>query len=522
MSKRNRSIRRAAITALENLEQRRLLAAQVTINVHDTPYFGETLDIHGTTGKDQITVFDDPGNARFVVWVDKNHNGTATESEVTEINQSDYDEEINTVLVDSDKGDDTVNYYLVSTFEEPPITVTGAQGGDQIELPGVHRSIEIDLAAGKDSFLFYSPTEELDDVLANHVSPDPAGADVTNGSDINLEVEGQEGDDTITTDLSNTTVSESTFLINMDAAQNNDTVNFIAPTLVAEQIGVDPVTVGTDQVKGILQPTLVQVQVDLGSGNNTYNQTLATDVVGEAILKINVNGGSGKDVVNDLDVDIQIEFNSGVSVNANLGAGDDTYHGEFVFSNFGVPDRSSVLAYNVQAGDGNDNVKFDDFEGDTPPTGAHGPGTAPSAIEGLFDLQSYGGNGNDNLQIDFNEDEGLAPPIGVEGGTFRALLSGDYGNDKVRLDVAIAGESRGTYDIALLGGGGDDTMGARWFNPNDEIGTSFGEYGPRGGILVDGGRNNDKFDTEEIGFGASVFIVRACEKLVESLENPVD
>ena len=41
-------------------------------------------------------------------------------------------------------------------------------------------------------------------------------------------------------------------------------------------------------------------------------------------------------------------------------------------------------------------------------------------------------------------------------------------------------------------------------------------YGPRSGILVDGGAGTDKYDTE----GNGTFKLRSVEVLDESLENP--
>jgi len=523
MIKRKNPIQRAVFSALENLEQRRMLSASVKIQVIDTPFEGETLQVTGTTGKDQISVYDDPQGQQFFVWVDKNHNGTATGSEITNIQQSDYDEEINTVLVDSDKGDDTVNYYLVSSYGTGDFVGTSANpAAVVVDGIGTHRSIEIDLAAGNDTFSFSSPTEFLDDEIAKDIPVDSFGADITNGSDVNLEVEAQEGNDVANINLGRTTVVESEVRINADMAAGNDTVNFTTPDFTqGEEIGQLGIMTAGEQEPPIegFGPTILQLQVDLGSGNNTMNSDLSCNVDTDASLLINVNGGSGKDVVNDF-ANIAVRDGSTVAYNANLGSGDDKFHSEFYWGEGGSRvDRTSQLGYNVQAQDGNDDVKFDDANFDERPIDPAGDFIG-NEIQGSVNLQAYGGNGNDSVQIDFSATEG-SPPVNVSGGYFRGLVSGDYGNDKVRLDVEIGGESFGTYDFSVLGGGGDDTLGVRWNNPNDEWGIMPGEYGPGGGILVDGGRNNDKYDTEFDELGISPFIVRACEKLVESLEAAI-
>jgi len=126
----------------------------------------------------------------------------------------------------------------------------------------------------------------------------------------------------------------------------------------------------------------------------------------------------------------------------------------------------------------------------------------------MFNVQLYGGDGNDLAEIDL--DPGPFVHVGFTG-IFRGLVSGDRGNDHLRLDIVAGGEG-GTYDLSELGGIGNDILGAAF----QDASITGVRYGPRGGILVDGGAGTDKWDTE----GNGTFKLRSVEVFDDTLEPP--
>jgi hypothetical protein len=242
----------------------------------------------------------------------------------------------------------------------------------------------------------------------------------------------------------------------------------------------------------------------------------------------------------------------------DLGAGKDRYHSEFNFNSGGLPtlagtggadfttngrvdgdsglqvDISSAARFNIHGSDGDDKLEVDDIETEEVPTG--GLPFSTSFISGLFDVKLYGGDGNDLAEIDLNPDSVVNV---TESGIFRGIVSGDDGNDKLRIDIVAGGEGgipapvvsgpfpflAGQFDLSMLGGPGKDTLGAAFLDlgalqtmatngPAIQLGGV--DYGPRGGILVDGGSGTDKWDTE----GNGHFKLRSVEVEDDTLENP--
>jgi len=143
-----------------------------------------------------------------------------------------------------------------------------------------------------------------------------------------------------------------------------------------------------------------------------------------------------------------------------------------------------------------------------------------------MDMEVHGGANNDLCEIDLNPTAIVS--VGTSG-TFRGIVSGDDGKDHCRLDVLASGGGlpvaiaqpdvatlgAGQFDLAVLGGGDNDIIGAAFdlITPGEN---TTQHYGPRGAILVDGGRGIDKYDTE----GNGIFNLRGLETLDDTLENP--
>jgi hypothetical protein len=494
---RKKVVRRAAGAVIDTLENRRLLS---TVSLVPQPDGTNELKITGTSGKDNVYVFDDPINNFVEVVDDKNGNGIAEGSEVHLFPNSN----LSIIHADMKGGDDRLEIHGITSYEAKD------------------RSFEIDMGDGNDTFLF--TTDPAKDVPLG-LDSDSLGGDISDGSDFNFNIHGDAGNDKLTVDFTRTSIVASAVTVQIDASSGNDTVNLNLPNsdsleAIGEFIRPDDVT----QPDVILLPGAdVIVDIDLGGGNDTLNQDVNTEIFNRSDVSINVLGQTGKDVYNDYE-DFSLEDNSSLTVNADLGSGDDRYHGEFNFNSVGVQqasqvqpaelpivgqginiDESSQANFILHGSDGNDKLEVDHL--DETAIGSIGL-QQPARIDGLMNVQLYGGDGNDLAEIDLNP--GPSVDLGLTG-LFRGVVSGDNGNDHTRIDILAGGEG-GTWDLTENGGIGNDSLGAA-FQDESQFGVN---YGPRGGILVDGGSGTDKWDTE----GNGNFKLRSDETLDESLEQP--
>src|SRR6185369_14849195 len=90
-------------------------------------------------------------------------------------------------------------------------------------------------------------------------------------------------------------------------------------------MAADIVDEGTENLASV-----VQIDIDLGGGNDTLNQHVNTVIFNDSFVTINVIGQTGKDTYNDYE-DFSVTNGSTFTVNADLGSSDDRYHGEFNF-----------------------------------------------------------------------------------------------------------------------------------------------------------------------------------------------
>src|SRR5205814_972790 len=132
---------------------------------------------------------------------------------------------------------------------------------------------------------------------------------------------------------------------------------------------------GTERLASVLQ-----IDVDLGGGNDTLNQHVNTVIFNDSFVTINALGQTGKDKYNDYE-DFSVTNGSTFTVNADLGSGDDRYDGEFNFrsvtpiaaaiqpdaivpvSGGGINvDQTSSANFILHGADGNDKLEVDDVE----------------------------------------------------------------------------------------------------------------------------------------------------------------
>jgi hypothetical protein len=263
-----------------------------------------------------------------------------------------------------------------------------------------------------------------------------------------------------------------------------------------------------------------------------------------AVVDINVLGDSGKDTFNDHE-DFGLTDTT-YTVNADLGSGDDSYDAHFTFGNGQlrpttdqvVPDgvlmgeptieiaQDSTASFNIQGSTGNDSLITHDTNIPNVNGGEQIFGPVPivlgAAISGEIDMEAHGGFGNDVVVLDLNPTAIIT--VGPTG-TFRGIVSGDDGADRVRLRVVGDGGASGpliaqaptlgTFDLAALGGGDNDKVSVA-FLLLDDAENNPDHYGPRGAILLDGGRGTDRY----LVLGNGLVNVRGVEILDPTLEKP--
>ncbi|RMG36627.1 MAG: hypothetical protein D6725_10320, partial [Planctomycetota bacterium] len=183
-----------------------------------------------------------------------------------------------------------------------------------------------------------------------------------------------------------------------------------------------------------VDPSLVQVELDLGNGND-HVTIRNTSGIGAMLLMI--NGEDGNDTVDATNASLGF-----VHLLADGGAGNDTL--------LGSRDRDTLLG-----GDGDDSI-FGDRGRDL-----LDGGLGHDSIDGgLGDDTLRGGDGNDTLQGLWGDDVlyGDAGDDLLDGHRNDDTLYGGDGNDKLigrQDDDSMLGEAG---DDSLFGGGGDDWM----------------------------------------------------------------
>jgi hypothetical protein len=263
---------------------------------------------------------------------------------------------------------------------------------------------------------------------------------------------------------------------------------------------------------------------------------------------MNVNGGSGKDTVQS-EESYGLEDFSSFSFTANLEGGNDYYNGDFGENDI---EEASEASYNLQGGDGNDRMTFEGGGDGT--SGFATPAQSDEGsitVGGIFQVNMYGGTGNDTM--DMWNDNAITPtfkpsakPLATpsssdpmapmyfntaEEGDVRVVMSGDAGNDKVRMNLGATEDSVGDYDLSVLGAAGKDTVAAGFDDETTDenfsqqakpaalgLPTSSITFGPSGAILVDGGRDTDTYQivgVEDDSTGSPIlvtpFSIRSCE-----------
>ncbi len=295
------------------------------------------------------------------------------------------------------------------------------------------------LGAAKDAEIVLGPG-------TNTVNITSTATTIAAGSRVLVDVVGGTGADTVTASIGST-INGSNLLVRADLGTGNDRVNLAFP--------------GT-----FTNGAIVGVEGVLGAGSNTFSVP-KTGAFDASTMTVDVDGGPGADTVVAF-LGSPLGANARYFVNADLGAGNDTFTGSLDFSQLQIGAGSEVH-FRARGGLGNDTLSVT----------RNGTTGNVGGANGILDVDLTGGAGNDTIAVDLAGNSWNPAP-----GTLRLRADGGAGNDAISIDVDAVFNAPVTYDASVTGGPGNDAL--------DVSVSAFGDnppvtFGPAGTILVDGG-----------------------------------
>jgi hypothetical protein len=204
-------------------------------------------------------------------------------------------------------------------------------------------------------------------------------------------------------------------------------------------------------------------------------------------MDVNIAGSSRKQDVDNVTLLASGVVNTGstLDVNTNLGAGNNSFRGVIDAATFRIANGAGGAAggaarFNVQAGRGNDAISFKSIN-------------QGHAIElsGLLDLDILEGSGTDNVKVDLGGagfTDGGPSALMAMNRAFRLRSIGGSGDEATKVNLANSPTATFDYDVAILGGGGDNDITFIGTNPVGGAPT----FGPSGSILIDPGFNGNE------------------------------
>ena len=387
------------------------------------------LDLDGDGAADDIRIVGD--GAKNIVQIQDNGTNTLT------------------ISIDADGNGDTTgkkdmapkNFVFSSNSVALELRLSG--GSDVLnytataDLNAATRVVAADLGPGANTFSFTTGTFNL-----------------LNGSRASFDVTGGAAIDTFTVDFNE--VRKSAVTVGLAVGRGNDTA-----------------TVNFDRID---DGSSVDVGVDLGIGINTLTVDLMEVGFGDrGTINVDVTGGTGKDTVTlNLHDDVGDGTKSSeLNFKADLGAGNDVFAANLDYAGnvFRVDDHSVALIA-VKGGAGNDSLSVN---------GVAGAGTIRLDPDSRLEIDLQGGLGIDTIKVDLSKTDGLEIL-----GALRMRIDGGLGNDVLTAMLANNATTTGNYDLAVLGGQGDDLVTFQV-----SIGAGAPTFGPTGKALLDGGLGKD-------------------------------
>jgi hypothetical protein len=346
------------------------------------------------------------------------------------------------------------------TFLEAGTDVTGNV------LIGRLLDMRVDLGTGENHFTF------------NPLQANNMPADVFPHSDVNLNVVGHNGNDFVNINFDD--IAESRVNVNVQGIGGGKAPD--APGTVR-----DSITFGHAGGLAGVRNSSVNVNVGLGQGDSNFLFSDHVDLghlpevpgpagFGPSTMNVTINGSARPQDVDNVTLLMNGVVNTGSTLNFNthLGGGNNSFKALFDANTFHIDDGGAAH-FNVQAGAGNDAISFASINQN-------------QAIElgGLLDINILGGSGKDSIRTDFGgagfTDDASAVAEGVKNREFRLRIVGGTGDDVVKVNLANSAKSTFGYDVAIVGGSGNNDITFIGTNPVGGTPT----FGPTGSVFIDG------------------------------------
>jgi hypothetical protein len=351
---------------------------------------------------------------------------------------------------------------------------TQATGGSLI---GRHLDMRVDLGTGENHFTF------------NPAQADGEPADIEAHSNVNLNVVGHNGNDFVS--LSFDDIAESRVNVNVHGIGGGTTPD--APGTVR-----DSITFGHAGSLAGIRNSSVDVNVALGKGDINFAFNDGIDLghlpevpdaagFGPSTMSVTINDSARHKDADNLTLLTTGVVNTGstLNFNTNLGGGNNSFNAVFDANTFRIDDDGGQFItgahlggaahFNVQAGTGKDTISFRSIHQ------AH-----TIELSGLFDINILGGSGKDSIRNDFGgagftDDDPFE--LLATNRAFRLRIDGGTGDDLIKVNLANAPTATFDWDVAIVGGSGNNDITFIGTNPAGGTPT----FGPSGSVFIDGG-----------------------------------
>jgi hypothetical protein len=322
----------------------------------------------------------------------------------------------------------------------------------------------------------------------NHFTFNPDQTAITNHSDVNLDVLGNNGNDFVNLNFGEILESR----VNVAATDLGG-----SKTLNSADVR-SSITFGVEKTG--IRNSSVDVNIGLGHGNNNFLFNYGADLghlagtgdpvaadFGPSTFNVNITGSNRRQDVANVTLFANGEVNTGSTLNFNTQflAGNNNFKALFDANTFQIDDDGGEFIsdahlggaahFNVNGGSGNDNISFQSIHQDH-----------TIELSGLFDINVHGGRGKDNINVNLGGPGGFTDDDPFEllatNRAFRLRVDGGVGDDNIKVNLSNANTATFDYDVAIRGGRGMNNITFVGVNPGGQPG-----FGPAGSVFIDGG-----------------------------------
>jgi uncharacterized protein (TIGR03118 family) len=323
----------------------------------------------------------------------------------------------------------------------------------------------------------------------NHFTFNPDQTAITNQSDFNLDVVGQSGDDFVNVSFGN--ILESRVGVEASGLGGGQTPD-------TSGAARDSFTFGARRAG--IRNSSVDVNIVLGQGDTNLAFNYGADLghlagtgpdqpgdFGPSTFNVNITGSDQEGDVDNVTLFANGEVNTGSTLNFNTQflAGNNSFKGVFDANDFQIDDDGGAFIsgphlggaahFNIHGGSGDDAISFKSINQDH-----------TIELSGLFDINVSGSVGRDNIKFDFGgagftDDDPFE--LNATNRAFRLRVEGGQGDDTIKVNLANAATATFAWDVAIVGGSGNNDITFIGTNPVGGTPT----FGPDGFVFLDGG-----------------------------------